>query len=142
MKKLSKVELDVVVNEIINGVREKEEKKCELILSMNSNKDLYLSKIDEYELLKEKMESLKNELRNIENGFEEDGIRLNFCFDGYYGNRSNKNNKNKKYFIYLLEGKTMKGNFYNEVYNKVVLNNIDDEVNVKSFIEKFVKEFC
>jgi hypothetical protein len=36
----------------------------------------------------------------------------------------------------------MKGSFYNEVYNKVVLNNIDDEVNVKSFIEKFVKEFC
>lgn len=139
MKKLSRVELDVVVNEIINGVREKEEKKCELILSMSGNKEIYLSKINEMELLLEKVESVKNELRDIEKEIEGDGIRLNF-YNGnnYYG----MNNKNKKYSVYLIEGTTMKGNFYNEVYNKVVLNNIDDEVNVKSFIEKFVKEFC
>jgi hypothetical protein len=139
MKKLSRVELDVVVNEIINGVREKEEKKCELILSMSGNKEIYLSKINEMELLLEKVESVKNELRDIEKEIEGDGIRLNF-YNGnnYYG----MNNKNKKYSVYLIEGTTMKGNFYNEVYNKVVLNNIDDEVNVKSFIEKFVKGFC
>jgi hypothetical protein len=139
MKKLSKVELDVVVNEIINGVREKEEKKCELILSMSGNKEIYLSKINEMELLLEKVESVKNELRDIEEKIEEDGIRLNF-YNGY--NNYGMNNKNKKYSVYLIEGKTMSGVFYNEVYNKVVLNNIDDEVNVKSFIEKFVKEFC
>jgi hypothetical protein len=138
MKKLSRVELDVVVNEIINGVREKEEKKCELILSMSGNKEIYLSKINEMELLLEKVESVKNELRDIEKEIEEDGIRLNFNGNNYYG----MNNKNKKYSVYLIEGTTMKGNFYNEVYNKVVLNNIDDEVNVNSFIEKFVKEFC
>jgi len=139
MKKLSKVELDVVVNEIINGVREKEEKKCELILSMSGNKEIYLSKINEMELLLEKVDKVKNELRDIEKEIEEDGIRLNF-YNGY--NNYGMNNKNKKYSVYLIEGKTMSGVFYNEVYNKVVLNNIDDEVNVNSFIEKFVKEFC
>jgi hypothetical protein len=139
MKKLSKVELDVVVNEIINGVREKEEKKCELILSMSGNKEIYLSKINEMELLLEKVDKVKNELRDIEKEIEEDGIRLNF-YNGY--NNYGMNNKNKKYSVYLIEGKTMSGGFYNEVYNKVVLNNIDDEVNVSNFIEKFVKEFC
>jgi hypothetical protein len=139
MKKLSKVELDVVVNEIINGVREKEEKKCELILSMSGNKEIYLSKINEMELLLEKVDKVKNELRDIEKEIEEDGIRLNF-YNGY--NNYGMNNKNKKYSVYLIEGTTMSGGFYNEVYNKVVLNNIDDEVNVSNFIEKFVKEFC
>ena len=138
MKKLSKVELDVVVNEILNGIRNKEVEKSELILSMNGNKEVYLNKINELELLMDKVNEVKNELREFEKGFFEDGIRVNFKDrNNYYG----VNNDEKKYYISLEKGKSNNGNIYNEVYNEVVLSNIDNEFNIKDFIKDFIKKF-
>lgn len=137
MKKLSKVELDVVVNEILNGIRNKEVEKSELILSMNGNKEVYLNKINELELLMDKVNEVKNELREFEKGFLEEGIRVNFKDKSNYY----YNNDDKKYCISLEKSKSNSGNIYNEVYNEVVLSNIDKELNIKDFIKDFIKKF-
>ena len=51
MKKLSKVELDVVVNEVVNGIKLIEENKCKELFDKNENKDLLLDKVKEIEVL-------------------------------------------------------------------------------------------
>ena len=76
MKKLSKVELDVVVNEVINGIRLIEENKCKEIFDKNENKDLFLNKVKEIEELEDKVDKLKNEIREIESKFKEDNLKV------------------------------------------------------------------
>ena len=54
MKKLSKLELDVVVNEVINNIKKIEENKCLGLFDESDNKDLFLKKVNEIEELENK----------------------------------------------------------------------------------------
>ena len=78
MKKLSKIELDVVVNEVVNSIKLIEENKSKELFDKSENKDLFLSKVKEIEELEDKLDLLKNEIREIENKFKEDNLRVFF----------------------------------------------------------------
>ena len=51
MKKLSKIELDVVVNEVVDSIKLIKENECKEIFNKSKNKDLFLSKVSEIEEL-------------------------------------------------------------------------------------------
>ena len=137
MKKLSRIELDVVVNEVINNIKGIEENKCKELFDKNENKDLFLSKVKEIEELEDKLDLLKNEIREIENKFKEDNLRI------YFVNKSNRffGNENKNYSLSLLNGKSSNYSLYKEIEKEIILNGISSEFDIKKFIKELVEKF-
>jgi hypothetical protein len=137
MKKLSRIELDVVVNEVINNIKGIEKNKCEELFDKNENKDLFLSKVKEIEELEDKLDLLKDEIREIENKFKEDNLKI------YFNSRSNRfiGSENKSFNISLLGGKGNNYGLYKEIEKEIILNGINSEFDVKKFIEELVEKF-
>ena len=135
MKKLNRVELDVVVNEVVNGIKLIEENKCKEIFDKNENKDLFLNKVKEVEDLEKKLLELKNEIRGIESEFEKDNLRVFFNFN----NKSFSNNKS--FNLSLFDGKSNNYNLYKEIEKDIILKGIGDELNVIEFIKELIKRF-
>lgn len=135
MKKLSKIELDVVVNEVINNIKGIEKNKCEELFDKNENKDLFLSKVKEIEELEDKVELLNKEIREIENKFKEDNLRV------FFSNKNNRYNSKKSFSISLLDGKSNEYGLYKEIEKEIILNGINSEFDIKKFIEELVEKF-
>ena len=136
MKKLSKLELDVVVNEVINNIKKIEENKCLGLFDESDNKDLFLKKVNEIEKLENELDLLKEEIRKIENKFKEDGLSVFFV---------NKNNrgfgKNEKLFsINLKDSKVNSYGLYKDVEKEIVLSSLED-MNIKELIKDLIEKF-
>jgi hypothetical protein len=137
MKKLSRIELDVVVNEVINNIKGIEKNKCEELFDKNENKDLFLSKVKEIEELEDKLDLLKDEVREIENKFKEDNLRV------FFSNRNNRyyGSENKSFSLSLLDGKGNEYGLYKEIEKEIILSGINSEFDIKKFIEELVEKF-
>jgi hypothetical protein len=134
MKKLSKMEIDVVVSKVVNDINEIKENKGKRIFEISEFKDEFLNKVDEILKIEKEYKKLEKELDLIRSKFEKDGIFVNF-----YESRSWSRVNDKKVFgISLLNDNNVR---YNDVFNEIVLNNIDEEVNIKEFIKGLVEKF-
>jgi hypothetical protein len=133
MKKLSKIELDVVVNEVVNNIKEIEEKKVNKLFEISDNKDLFLEKVNEIKKLEDKINLLKEELRDIENKFKEEGISV-------YFNRGFNNNNGKLFNISLKDSKGDSYKLYKDVEKEIILSSLK-ELNVDSLIESLIEKF-
>jgi tRNA A37 threonylcarbamoyladenosine dehydratase len=137
MKKLSKIELDVVVSEVVNGIRLIEKNKSEELFNKSENKDLFLNKVSEIEELENKVSKLKEEIREIENKFKEDNLRVFFNSN----NNRNYGNVNKSFIISLIDGNGNSYSLYKDIEKEIVLNGISSEFDIKKFIEELVEKF-
>jgi predicted Zn-dependent protease len=137
MKKLSKVELDVVVNEVVNNIKLIEENKCKEIFDKNESKELFLNKVKEIEELENKLDELKKNIKEVEDKFKEDNLRVYFNSKGNRGYGGNS----KLYSVSLLEGKSNSYSLYKEIEKDIILKGIDDELNVKEFINGLIEKF-
>ena len=133
MKKLSRIELDVVVNEVVNNIKEIEEKKVNKLFEISDNKDLFLEKVNEIKKLEDKVNLLKEELRDIENKFKEEGISV-------YFNRGFNNNNGKLFNISLKDSKGDSYKLYKDVEKEIILSSLK-ELNVESLIENLIEKF-
>jgi hypothetical protein len=133
MKKLSRIELDVVVNEVVNNIKEIEEKKVNKLFEISDNKDLFLEKVNEIKKLEDKVNLLKEELRDIENKFKEEGISV-------YFNRGFNNNNGKLFNISLKDSKGDSYKLYKDVEKEIILSSLK-ELNVDSLIESLIEKF-
>ena len=134
MKKLSKMEIDVVVGKVVNDINEIKENKGKRIFEISEFKDEFLNKVDEILKIEKEYKKLEKELDLIRGKFDKDGIFVNF-----YESRSWSRVNDKKVFgISLLNDNSVR---YNDVFNEIVLNNIDEEVNIKEFIKGLVEKF-
>jgi hypothetical protein len=137
-KKLSKVELDVVVSEILKKGKDLKEKE----LKEKYSKEIELIE-KEFDVLKEKYSELynefdvkKNELRKLcENN--EISIGLN-CLNDLNDYKSNKSYSNRK--GYYLRNNIDNMNLRNEIYNELVINGINEEINIKEVIDNYVEK--
>jgi len=135
MKKLSRIELDVVVNEVINSIKKIEEVKGKELFEKNENKDLFLSKVNEMVELENKVNLLKIEIRNIEDKFKEDNLIV-----FYNCNRNSYGSSNK---LYSVNCKNEKGNnysLYKEVEKEIILSSLE-ELNIKELIKDLIEKF-
>ena len=137
MKKLSKIELDVVVNEVVNSIKLIEENKSKELFDKSENKDLFLSKVKEIEELEDKLDLLKNEIREIENKFKEDNLRVFFNSS----NNRNYGNEKKSFGISLLGGRGYEYGLYKNIEKEIILNGISSEFDINKFIEELVEKF-
>jgi hypothetical protein len=133
MKKLSRIELDVVVNEVVNNIKKIEEKKVNKLFEISDNKDLFLEKVNEIKKLEDKINLLKEELRDIENKFKEEGISV-------YFKRGYKNNDRKLFNISLIDSKGGSYCLYKEIEKEIILSSLK-ELNVDSLIESLIEKF-
>ena len=134
MKKLSKMEIDVVVSKVVNDINEIKENKGKRIFEISEFKDEFLNKVDEILKLEKEYKKLEKELDLIRGKFDKDGIFVNFYDKSNWGRVNNK----KVYGISLLNDNNVR---YNDVFNEIVLSNIDEEVNIKEFIKGLVENF-
>jgi hypothetical protein len=118
MKKLSRIELDVVVNEVVNNIKKIEEKKVNKLFEISDNKDLFLKKVNEIKELEDKVNLLKEEIREIENKFSEEGLSVFF-------NRGYNNNNNKRLFsISLKDSEVNNYSLYKEIEKEIILSSL------------------
>jgi hypothetical protein len=136
MKKLSRIELDVVVNEVVNSIKLIEENKSKELFENSENKDLFLSKVKEISELEEKVDLLKEEIRKIENKFNKDNIRV------FYINKNNRNfnDKGKLFNISLNDSKGNSFNLYKDIEKEIILSSLED-MNIKELINDLVEKF-
>jgi len=134
MKKLSKLELDIVVNEVINNIKKIEENKSLEIFNKNNNKDLFLNKINEIEELEDKLNLLKKEVREIENKIEEDNIKV------FYLDKRNRGFNSKLFNINLKDSKGNSYSLYKEIEKEIILNSLE-ELNIKDLIKDLIEKF-
>jgi len=136
MKKLSRIELDVVVNEVINNIKKIEEDKSKELFEKSENKDLFLSKVKEINELEEKLNLLKEEIREIENKFDEDNIKVFYISKEY----RNFNDKGKLFNINLKDSKGNKYGLYKDVEKEIILSSLE-ELNVRDLIKDLIEKF-
>ena len=136
MKKLSKIELDVVVNEVVNSIKLIEENKCKEIFNKSKNKDLFLSKVSEIEELEDKLDLLKKEINEIENKFKEDNLRV------YFMNKNNRSfNSSKSFNLNLLDEKSNGYGLYKDIEKCIILEGISNEFDINKFIKELIEKF-
>ena len=136
MKKLSKIELDVVVNEVVNSIKLIEENKCKEVFNKSKNKDLFLSKVSEIEELEDKLNLLKREINEIENKFKEDNLRV------YFISKNNRSfNSIKSFNLNLLDEKGRGYELYKNIEKCIILEGISSEFDVNKFIKELIEKF-
>jgi hypothetical protein len=136
MKKLSKIELDVVVNEVVDSIKLIKENECKEIFNKSKNKDLFLSKVSEIEELESKLDLLKKEINEIENKFKEDNLRV------YFMNKNNRSfNSNKSFNLNLLDEKNNGFGLYKDIEKCIILEGISNEFDINKFIKELIEKF-
>ena len=137
-KKLSRIELDVVVNEVVSKSRDLrlvklKEKYSNEIEILDREIDLFKKKFD---VLNLEFKSKKEELDKLCEGKD---IRLSiYKLDDLsnYKEKEGYNNKERSYYL--------KENYNNkersEIYNKLVLMGINNDINIEELINNFVEE--
>jgi hypothetical protein len=136
MKKLNNDEIDGVVSEIVKNVKELKIKEVKEVLEVDSNYKEIVSLYEEKYKLKLRKIELKKRIKEVNELINKD-------FKVKIYNRINSNSSSN----YLSD--ELRINFdadveeiysYYNVRNKVVLSNINGEVDVNEFIKKFVEE--
>jgi hypothetical protein len=136
-KKLSRIELDVVVSEIFkrsNKIKENElkEKYCKEIEIVEKELDLFKER---YNKFKEEFSNKINELRKLESKeFKLSVFSLN-NLEGYKRGEYNYIRSG-----YCLMTNIDNSNNRNKIYNELVINRISEDINVKEVIDNYIKE--
>jgi len=139
-KKLSKVELEVVVNEILSKSKEFKEKEIEEKYSKEIeifDKELDIFK-EKYLLLKKEFDNKIGELKKLCN--KEFKISVSYFNDlDKYKNNNEFVVDNRKKSFYVINNVDSWNN-RNKIYNELVINGINGDVNIKEVIENYIKE--
>jgi hypothetical protein len=138
-KKLSKVELDVVVSEILKKSREVKEKKIEekyvkeieiLDKELDLFKEKYLVLRKEFDIKIEELKKLCNKEFRLSISYFND-------LDKYKNNGEYCESRKKSYYI-MNNIDSYKSR--DRIYNELVINGINEDVNIKEVIENYIKE--
>jgi len=130
MGKLSRIELDVVSNEVYSKVVDEVNDKCLKIVNENVDFSLF-KELREVELKKEKLESeLDKFVNNVKDEFN---IRISYNSVGRYGYKENKN-------LFNIVG-SVDYNCKKNIEKELILNGIEKGLNINELISNMVKEF-
>lgn len=130
MGKLSRIELDVVSNEVYNRVVNEVNDKCLKIVNENVDFSLF-KELRKVELKKEKLEK---ELEGFVNKVNDEfNIRINYNSIGRWGNNESKE-------LFKIVG-CVDYNVKRNIEKELILNGIDKGLDIKELINNMVKEF-
>jgi hypothetical protein len=131
MKKLSKDEINVIISEVNIKVNEIEKLEGEKLLNNNSN-------FSELKELVSNLNKINNELNELKDIINDKCSKLGKEFN------CNlfliKNNFSDEYYLNYIKKNNEGLSNYNKLYNKLILRNINNELNVEELINSLVKE--
>jgi hypothetical protein len=134
MKKLSKIELNVIVNEVLNGLREIENEKINGKFENCSKKDEFLSLCKELDDLEGKISELGKKVVIVGNEIkEESGVNV------MYRNRNNRMGFNNDKIYNVFGGLNLNNN-YSKIESEIVLSCIEGN-EVRNLISNLIKKF-
>jgi hypothetical protein len=132
MKKLSKEEINVIIREVNDRVEKKSKLECENVLSKNKKYEEiveFVKELNELEdLVKDKVKFINEKVEVLEK-------EVNFKVSLY--KESSLNNYKLNYW----KNNNNSYKCYNEMYNKLVLRNINSNLNVEELINELIKDF-
>ena len=130
MGKLSKIELDVVSNEIYVNVVKEVNDKCLKIINENVDFGLF-EDLREIELKKEKLEKdLDKFVNSVKDKFN---IRISYNSIGKYNYSESKE-------LFRIVG-SVDYDCKRNIEKELILNGIDSKINIKELIDSMIKEF-
>ena len=130
MGKLSKIELDVVSNEIYVNVVKEVNDKCLKIINENVDFGLF-EDLREIELKKEKLEKdLDKFVNSVKDKFN---IRISYNSIGKYNYSESKE-------LFRIVG-SVDYDCKRNIEKDLILNGIDNKINIKELIDSMIKEF-
>jgi len=130
MGKLSKIELDVVSNEIYVNVVKLVNDKCLKIINENVDFGLF-EDLREIELKKEKLEKdLDKFVNSVKDEFN---IRISYNSIGKYNYSESKE-------LFRIVG-SVDYDCKRNIEKDLILNGIDNKINIKELIDSMIKEF-
>lgn len=147
MSKLSKREVEVIVKEVMNGIKTFEQNKSKELFDNSVNKESFLNKIKEKEELEEKMRKLEDELielrelsRNkvneIENSLKEEGIEITYL--GPYNLESKEIGKPFK--ITLQNAKSGNWSLRCKIEDELILQGINNKIDINIVIKELIEK--
>ena len=130
MGKLSRIELDVVSNEVYSKVVNEVNDKCLKIVNENVDFSLF-KELREVELKKEKLEKeLEGFVNNVKDEFN---IRISYNSIGKYSYNESKE-------LFRIVG-SVDYNCKKNIEKELILGGIDKGLDIKELINNMVKEF-
>lgn len=148
MSKLSKREVEVIVREVMNGIKTFEQNKSKELFDNSVNKESFLNKIKEKEELEEKMRKLEDELielrelsRNkvneIENSLKEEGIEITYLSS--YNLESKEIGKPFK--ITLQNAKSGNWRLRCKIEDELILQGINNKIDINIVIKELIEKY-
>ena len=130
MGKLSRIELDVVSNEVYVNVVKEVNDKCLKIINENVDFGLF-EDLREIELKKEKLEKdLDKFVNSVKDKFN---IRISYNSIGKYNYSESKE-------LFRIVG-SVDYDCKRNIEKDLILNGIDNKINIKELIDSMIKEF-
>jgi hypothetical protein len=132
MKKLSRDEINVIINEVNSKVSEIEKLECEKLLSNNSNFSELKELVSNLNEINNKVNELREVINEKCNKLSKE-LNINLYLFNRNGCENYKINYNKKIVNSFSN--------YNKLYNKLILKNISSMLNIEELINSLVKEY-
>ena len=136
MSKLSKREVEVIVREVVKGIEAFEKNKSEELFNNSTNKEAFLNKIKEIEELEDKLNNLKDEIRDLGNSFEKEELKV-YYLGRYNGVRSEGG---KMFEVKLKNAKGGNLNLYGKIEDELVLRGINNKIDINTVIEELIEK--
>ena len=147
MSKLSKREVEVIVKEVMNGIKVLEQNKSEELFNNSANKESFLDKVSEIKDLSDKMSKLEDELielrelsRNkkneLENLLKEEGIEATYL--GSYNLESKEIGKPFK--ITLQNAKSGNWSLRCKIEDELILQGINNKIDINTVIKELIEK--
>jgi hypothetical protein len=147
MSKLSKREVEVIVKEVMNGIKVLEQNKSEELFNNSANKESFLDKVSEIEDLSDKMSKLEDELielrelsRNkkneLENLLKEEGIEAT-----YLGSCNLESKEiGKPFKITLQNAKSGNWGLRCKIEDELILQGINNKIDINIAIKELIEK--
>lgn len=147
MSKLSKREVEVIVKEVINGIKTFEQNKSEELFNNSTNKKSFLDKVTEIEDLCDKMKKLEDELIKLR-GLTQDRVdELGDLFDkeeieATYLSRYDLRRKEtgKPFQIELKNSKSGNWSLRCKIEDELILQGINNKIDINTVIKELIEK--
>lgn len=139
MSKLSKREVDAIVEKVMEGIKTIEDNKSKELFENSNNKEAFLNKIKEIEELEDKLNNLKDEIQGLKNSFKEEG--LNVYYRGRYNGLSLLSRGGELIEMELQNAKGGNLSLQWKVEKELILQGINNKIDINTIIGELIEKY-
>ena len=139
MSKLSKREVDAIVEKVMEGIKTIEDNKSKELFENSNNKEAFLNKIKEIEELEDKLNNLKDEIQELKNSFKEEGLKV--YYRGRYNGLSLLSRGGELIEMELQNAKGGNLSLQWKVEKELILQGINNKIDINTIIGELIEKY-